>query len=58
MFSCFYLPADSGRRGPEDAEYFFGKGGYGIHISGGLRGSALSLVLSDGKPCSGVRGCQ
>ena len=25
---------------------------------GGLRGSALGLYSSDGKPCSGVRGCQ
>lgn len=32
----------------------------GIHggFRGGLRGSALGLYDSDGKPCSGVRGDQ
>ena len=27
-----------------------------FHTCGGLRGSALSLVFSDGNPCFGVRG--
>ena len=36
---------------------FFEKGGL-LHLCGRLRGSALSFVFSDGKPCSGVRGYQ